>query len=129
MANRRDDQRSERRGFEDRWRDNPYRHNEGERHSDYERNRYSSHYNPEYYGERISEQQRWEEPEWQRERNEEHWRPRGDYARSGRSFEQGQSGQREEFRDRPYSTSTSYSGRGGYESHLEPYRENRERGY
>jgi osmotically-inducible protein OsmY len=121
MSKRRDE-RFEQRRFEERWRDIPYRRSEGEQ------GRYSSHYNPEHYGEHMHEQHSGE-PEWQRERSEEHWGSRGDYPRYGRSFEQGPSAQREEFRDRPYSTTSSYSGRGGYEGHLDPYRESRERGY
>ena len=94
-------------------------------HHDYERRRYGQ-YNqrdqPEYYGERGAEGHRWDEPEWQRQRNEEPWSPREDYGRYAGERHYGQ----EQYRDRPYSGSSSYAPRGGYEGQHEPYREGRE---
>jgi osmotically-inducible protein OsmY len=123
MANKRDN-----RFFDDRehWRDNPYRSHQGEGRHDYERGRYGQFNQPEYYGEREAGH-RWEEPEWQRQRGSEQWAPREDYGRYAGERHYGQGYANEQYRDRPYSGSRSYSGRGGfgggYENEHEPYQE------
>lgn len=130
MANKRDY-----RFFDDRehWRDNPYRSQQGEGRHDYERGRYGQFNRPEYYGEREASH-RWEEPDWRRQRNSEQWTPREDYGRYAgeRHYGQGYGNEGEQYRDRPYSGSSSYSGRGGsgaeHDNEHEPYQEGR-RGY
>src|SRR6478672_8083033 len=107
MANKRDNRFEER----ERWRDNPYGSYRGEERHDYDRTRYSQdnqRNQPEYYGER--------------------WAPRDDYGRYAdeRHYGQGYSDRGEQYRDRPYSGSSSYSPRGGYEGQHEPYQEGRE---
>jgi osmotically-inducible protein OsmY len=126
MANRRDNRFEER----EHWRENPYRGREHDERQDYERTRFGQYNQPDYYGERRTGG-RWEEPEWLRQRNEEQWGQRGDYGRytGEHHYGQGYSSSAEQYRDRPYSGSTSYGGRGGfgggYAEH-EPYREGRE---
>lgn len=127
MANRRDYRFDER----ERSRDNPYRSHQGQERHDYEHTRYGQ-WNqpnqPEYYGERG---QRGEEPDWQRQRNEQ-WTQRDDYGRYAgeRHYGQGRGDYGEQYRDRPFTTSSYYTGRGGfgggYEGQHEPYREGRE---
>src|SRR6185437_884656 len=104
MTNKRDNR------FEDRerWRDNPYRSQQGEDRHEYERTRdvqYNQRNQPEHYGERRSESHRWDEPEWERQRNEEQWVPREDYSRYAgeRHYGQGYPNYGEQYRDRPYS--------------------------
>jgi osmotically-inducible protein OsmY len=107
MANKRDNRFQER----ERWRDNPSGPYRGEERQGYGRARYSQ-YNqrnqPEYY--------------------EEGWTPRDDYGRYAdeRHYGQGYSSYGEQYRDRPYLGSSSYSPGGGYEGQHEPYREGRE---
>lgn len=130
MANKRDN-----RFFDDRehWRDNPYRSQHGEGRHDYERGRYGQFNRPEYYGEGEASH-RWEEPEWRRPRNTEQWMSREDYGRYAgeRHYGQGYTNENEQYRDRPYSGSSSYSARGGTgaerDHEHEPYQEGR-RGY
>jgi osmotically-inducible protein OsmY len=130
MANRRDDRFDERQ----RWRDNPYRSNTGEwrGENDYDPARYGRSHEPEYYGERRYAGYRHEQPESQRHRNQEPWSYRDDYGRYAgeRHYGPHYGNTGEQYRDRPYSGSTSYSGRGGfgagYENEHEPYTEGRE---
>jgi len=121
--------------FDDReqWRDNPYRPQQGEGRHGYERGRYGQLNRPEYYGEGEASH-RWEEPESRRRRTGEQW-PREEYGRYAgeRHYGQGYANEGEQYRDRPFSGSSSYSGRGGfgsseYENEHEPYDEGR-RGY
>jgi osmotically-inducible protein OsmY len=46
-----------------------------------------------------------------------------------RHYIQGSPDYGERFRDRPYASSPSYIGHGGYAGHIDPYREGRDRGY
>jgi len=125
MANRRDSHFEER----ERWRDNPSRSQDwGPRH-ERESGRYGQWEQNEGYGERersSSRNQGWEEP--QRFRNEEDWGRRGERQYGQQHLNQG-AADYGEYRDRPYSGSSSCVGHGGYAGHGDPYVQGRERGY
>jgi osmotically-inducible protein OsmY len=70
----------------------------------------------------------WEDPGRQRFRNDEYGSQR--YRENYRPPQTNQgAADYGEYRDRPYSNSGSYEGHGGFEGHIDPYREGRERGY
>lgn len=70
----------------------------------------------------------WRDPGRQRFRDEEYSSPR---YREGYGPPQTNQGAADygEYRDRPYSNSSSYEGHGGFEGHIDPYREGRTRGF
>src|SRR4051812_45588080 len=121
MANQRDDRFDER----ERLRYSPNRSQEWEDRREFEpRDQWDQ--SQRYGGER----QRQEDLDWQRPRGEQHWVPRRqpEYSSGPRHFNQG-AADNGEYRDRPYSNSSSYTGHGGFAGHLDPYREERDRGY
>ncbi len=130
MANRRESR------FDDRWRENPNRsYPQAQDRNEYERRHLGqlnqSDSDVEFESRRG--QEHWEEPVAERPRRVEQWSQRGQ-STQGREYSSRHQGQRtpeqdEEFRDRPYASSTSFEGDGGFVSHNDPYRQGRDRGF
>jgi hypothetical protein len=130
MANRREGR------FDDRWRDNPNRsYPQAQDRNEYERRNMQQWGQSEHhrYPEDFRDSEQWEEPQGGRAYRGEQWSQRGqnDTERDYGYRNQGQriSGYEEQSRDRPYSSSSSFEGDGGFSSHVDPYRQGRDRGF